>query len=169
MRVSIVVAMTPDRLIGAGGKLPWHVPEDLKRFRALTTGHTVVMGRKTFDSIRKPLAKRRNIVITRNDNPPAIEGVEWVTSLGDAISNALHAGDQELFILGGSEIYRQAIERADRMHITYIHLSPPPTGDTYFPPWDESQWTKASEEIVPPIAVTVYYRIRGNYRPSNTL
>jgi dihydrofolate reductase len=160
MRVSIVVAMTPERLIGAGGKLPWHVPEDLKRFRALTTGHTIVMGRKTLDSIGKPLPKRRNIVISRNANPPAVPGVEWVPSLDAAIANAQAAGDQELFILGGSEIYRQAIDRADRMHITYIHLSPPPTGDTYFPAWDASQWTKTSEEIVPPIAATIYDRIR---------
>src|ERR1035437_9607324 len=102
MLISIIVAMTPERLIGAAGRLPWYLPDDLKRFRKLTTGHCIVMGRKTFSSIGRPLPKRRNLVISRNPDPPKVEGVEWFASLDEAIKTAREAGETELFIAGGS-------------------------------------------------------------------
>lgn len=147
MRVSIIVAMTPERLIGAAGRLPWHLPDDLKHFRNLTTGHCVVMGRKTFSSIGRPLPKRRNLVITRNPAPPVVPGVEWFHNVNDAIAAARNSGETELFIAGGSEIYAQAFPLTDRLYITFVHRDFPFQGDTYFPPWDQTQWHPVSHEL----------------------
>ncbi len=158
MRITIIVAMTPERLIGNAGKLPWHLPEDLKRFRERTTGHTVVMGRRTFDSIGKALPKRRNIVISRNPQPPEVPNIQWVQSLDAAIELARNSGEQELFVVGGSEIYAQALLRADCLDITYVHLSPKPMGDTYFPVWDANQWRIASRDKHPHTEVVIYER-----------
>jgi len=158
MRITIVVAMTPEGLIGAGGKLPWHLPQDLKRFATLTTGHAIVMGRKTFDSIGKPLPRRRNYVITRNAQPPAVPGVMWVPSLTAAVAAAQSAGEAELFVVGGSAIYAQALAVAERLDITYIHIFPPPTGDTFFPPWDPAEWTVTHHETYPDREIMIYDR-----------
>lgn len=159
MHITLVVAMTPERLIGAGAKLPWHLPEDLKHFRAVTTGHTVVMGRKTFDSIGKALPKRRNIVVTRNPQPPAVANVEWVASVADAIALARAAGEQELCVVGGSQIYAAALPLADRMCITYVHVSPPPVGDTYFPVWNAAEWKEQSRQVLPQMEIVSYERV----------
>ena len=148
MQISIIVAMTPDRLIGAAGRLPWYLPDDLKRFRKLTTGHAIVMGRKTFSSIGRPLPKRRNLVVSRNPDPPAVEGIEWFTSLEEAIDFARMAGETECFIAGGTEIYAAALEKADRMYITFVQRDFPFQGDTFFPLWDQSQWKVVSHELV---------------------
>ncbi|HUO09848.1 MAG TPA: dihydrofolate reductase [Phycisphaerae bacterium] len=148
MQISIIVAMTPDRLIGAAGRLPWYLPEDLKRFRKLTTGHAIVMGRKTFSSIGRPLPNRRNLVVSRNPDPPAVQGIEWFKSLDEALEFARQAGETECFIAGGTEIYSAALEKATRMYITYVQRDFPFQGDTYFPVWDQTQWKVTSHELV---------------------
>jgi len=149
MYISLIVAMTPDRLIGNKGRLPWHKPGDLKRFKALTTGHVVVMGRKTFDSIGgKPLPNRGNFVISRNPHPPAIPGVAWFLNLEGAIHKARQAGETELFVAGGSQIYQQALPLAHRLYLTLVHLEAPSVGDAYFPDWtvETGRWIERAHE-----------------------
>lgn len=140
-RLSLIVAMARNRVIGRDGDLPWHLSADLKRFRKLTTGHAILMGRKTYDSIGRPLPQRRSIVITRNaDYRP--DGVETAGSLEDALS--LVRGDSEAFIIGGGTIYEQALPLADRLYVTLVEAEI--DGDTTFPAIDPSQWRLVSEE-----------------------
>nr|AIA18247.1 Dihydrofolate reductase [uncultured bacterium] len=160
MLISIIVAMTPERLIGAAGRLPWYLPEDLRRFRARTMGHAMVMGRKTFSSLGRALPGRRNLVVSRNPNPPVVEGVEWFTSLDDAIDFARRAGEAECFIAGGTEIYAEALSKADRMYVTYVQRDFPFQGDTYFPIWDQTHWVAASHELVKDLDFVTYERKR---------
>ena len=160
MLISIIVAMTPERLIGAAGRLPWHLPEDLKRFRRRTMGHAIIMGRKTFSSIGRALPGRRNLVVSRNPNPPAIEGVDWFGSLDEAIAFARNTGETECYIAGGTEIYTEALTRADRMYITYVQRDFPFQGDTYFPVWEQTQWKISEYELVKDLEFVVYERSR---------
>jgi dihydrofolate reductase len=114
----LIAAIGRGRAIGKGGALPWRVPEDLKRFKALTTGHAVIMGRKTFDSIGRPLPNRLNIVVTRGA-PDLPEGVVRCASLGEAVARARQT-DPEPFVIGGGEIYREALPLATRLHLTLV-------------------------------------------------
>ena len=141
MTVSIIVAISENSVIGLHGNMPWRLPDDLKRFKALTTGHAVIMGRKTFDSIGRPLPNRINIVITR-DPQCAIEGVTVAHSLDEAFQQA--AGLDEIFIIGGGEVYQRAINLADRMYVTLIHATF--DGDTFFPAFEEDDWQLVSDE-----------------------
>jgi dihydrofolate reductase len=141
MLVTIIAAMSENRIIGRAGSLPWHLPADLKRFKSLTAGHTVIMGRKTFESIGRPLPDRRCIVVTRNADYRA-EGVVVVLSLEDALQQV--ADDEEVFIIGGGEIYRHALSLADRLELTIVHAEV--EGDTRFPAIDLKDWTLISEE-----------------------
>ncbi|UCD76754.1 MAG: dihydrofolate reductase [Phycisphaerales bacterium] len=141
MPLSIIVAMSENHVIGLHGDMPWRLPDDLKRFKALTTGHAVIMGRKTFDSIGRPLPNRTNIVITR-DTRRAIEGVTVVHSLDEALRYAV--GNEEIFIIGGGEIYRQALALADRIYVTLVHAAV--DGDTFFPAFDDRVWRLVSDE-----------------------
>lgn len=144
MIVSLIAAMSTNRVIGRDGGLPWRLPEDLKHFKRLTVDHTVVMGRKTFDEIKRPLTNRRNVVITRRaDFQPA--GVHVVASLDEAL--ALAAGEDEVFVIGGGEIYRLALPRADRLYLTVVHAEV--EGDTYFPAFEEDGWVLESESDHP--------------------
>ncbi|MDX2141904.1 MAG: dihydrofolate reductase [Rhodospirillaceae bacterium] len=122
--VSLIVARAENGVIGAGGKLPWHISADLKHFKALTVGKPVVMGRKTYESIGKPLPRRTNIVITRDPNWRA-EGVvvahDLATALALAYEDAHRTGVDEVMIIGGAEIYAQALPHAKRIHLTEIH------------------------------------------------
>jgi dihydrofolate reductase len=145
MLISIIVAMGADGVIGVGGKLPWRLPEDLKRFKARTLGHTIVMGRKTFESLGRALPGRRNLVISRNPAPPEIAGVEWVTSLDEALAAAERAGETECFLAGGTAVYAEGLKRADRMYVTHV-AGPAVTGDAYFPAWDEKAWREVKRE-----------------------
>src|SRR5690242_6914236 len=112
MKISLVVAMSENRVIGVDNHLPWHIPEDLKRFKKITSGHPIIMGRKTFESIGKPLPNRTNIIISRNKDYRA-EGTITCHSLADAIHWASQApGNEEIFIIGGGEIFQQALPRA---------------------------------------------------------
>ena len=141
MIVSLVAAMSENRVIGRDGRLPWHLPKDLKRFKKLTVDRTVIMGRKTFDEIKRPLDNRRNVVITRN---PAFHphGATVVPSLEEAL--ALGATEDEVFVLGGGEIFRQVLPRADRLYLTVVHAIV--EGDTFFPEFDKDGWVLESDE-----------------------
>lgn len=139
--VSIIVAIAQNGTIGDKNSLLWHIKEDMRFFRTTTSGHAVVMGRKTFESLgSKPLPKRKNIVITRADR--SFEGAFTAHSLEEAI--AMAEGDEEIFIIGGAQIYAEALSVADRMYITRVERDY--EGDTSFPKIDYSQWRLVSEE-----------------------
>ena len=134
-KLSIIVAISENNAIGKNNRLLWHLPADLKHFKELTTGHTIIMGRKTYDSIGKPLPNRRSIVITRSTDL-VIEGVEVVNSLAHAIE--LCKQDEEAFIIGGAEIYQQAMPYTTGIHLTKIHQSY--EADTFFPEINPLTW-----------------------------
>lgn len=140
MSFSMIFAMDNNRLIGRDNDLPWHLPADLAYFKGITTGHPVLMGRKTFESIGRPLPNRHNIIVTRDTSYQA-EGVEIFHSL-DAALEAYR--DQEVFIIGGSEIYKLALPIASKLYITQI--DDVFEGDAYFPEIDQSAWELVSEE-----------------------
>jgi len=139
--VSLVAAMSENRVIGRDGGLPWHLPKDLQYFKKLTVDHTVIMGRKTFDEVKRPLDNRRNVVITRNpDFKP--HGVTVVPTLQEAL--ALGATEREVFVIGGGEIFRLALPGAGRLYLTVVHATV--EGDTYFPAFDSTAWVLDDEE-----------------------
>jgi dihydrofolate reductase len=144
MTVSIIVAIAKNNAIGKDNKLLWYLPNDLKHFKDVTTGHTVIMGRKTYDSVGKPLPKRRNIIITRQ--AISIEGCEVVNSLEAAL--ALCKDEDEVFIVGGAEIYRQAIPLTDRIYLTIIDQEF--EGDSFFPELDPAEWEEKERENFEP-------------------
>lgn len=135
--VNLIVAMDQNRVIGAAGKLPWHLPADLKRFKALTLGHPIVMGRKTFESIGRPLPGRTNVVVTRQQSYQAV-GCTVVHSL-EAAFEAVR-GHGEVFLIGGGELFEQAMGIADRIYATEIDTAVV-GGDAYFPAIDFGRWT----------------------------
>ncbi|HLU81488.1 MAG TPA: dihydrofolate reductase [Flavobacteriaceae bacterium] len=140
--ITIIVAKSENNVIGNENQLIWHLSGDLKRFKALTTGHPIIMGRKTYESIGKPLPNRTNIVITRNKdwNP---EGVLVVNSLHEAIEKGKEI-DEEIFIIGGGNIYEQAMDWADALEVTEVHQTF--EGDTKFPEIDSSIWKEIARE-----------------------
>ena len=145
MRISIIAVLASNGVIGRDNRLPWHLGTDLKRFKALTTGHHLVMGRKTFESLGKPLPGRTTVVITRQKAFSAPPGVVVVASIDEALRVAGQRGDDEVFIAGGGEIYRQALHLADRMYLTRIHAEV--EGDTTFPEFDDvSEWNLTDSE-----------------------
>ena len=139
--VFLILARADNGVIGGDGGMPWHLPADLKRFKALTMGHPVLMGRKTYESIGKPLPGRRNLVITRNRGYSA-PGCEVVHSLDAALDAC--PGAEEIFIIGGAELYREALPRAQRLEFTEIHAEF--DGDTSFPPFPPDQWRETARE-----------------------
>lgn len=141
MRISIVAAMAKNRIIGCDNALPWHLPEDLKHFKNLTMGHHILMGRKTFDSIGKPLPGRVSIVISRNPEF-SIQGVLTASSIDEAVS--LCKSDEEIFFIGGAELYRHVIGIAQRIHLTEIRQDF--EGDASFPEIDPTAWRVVSRE-----------------------
>src|SRR5918996_2751313 len=143
-RRSMIVAMAANRVIGREDRLPWRLPADLRRFKALTMGHALVMGRKTYDSIGRPLPARRMIVITRQADWRR-DGVEVVHSLDEALRAAQRDGtDTEVFIAGGGEIFQQALPVTDRIYLTRIEAEIP--GDAYFPQLDARDWRIVEQE-----------------------
>lgn len=141
MILSLVAAMANNRVIGRDNDMPWHLPADLKHFKAVTLGKPVIMGRKTFESIGRPLPGRRNLVISRQaDFRP--QGVEVVSSLDDALAATKSA--EEVMVIGGGQIYRQALAVAQRLYLTFIDADI--EGDTCFPDWEaENCWKKVQE------------------------
>src|ERR1700680_2083899 len=133
--LSLIVAMAQNGVIGRDNTLPWRLPQDLKRFRAFTLGKPILMGRKTFESIGRPLAGRTNFVLTR-DRGWSAAGVTVVHSVEAALAQA--AGSEELVAIGGAEIYRLVLPLARRIYLTHVHADVP--GDTFFPEFDAAQW-----------------------------
>lgn len=143
MRVSIIAAYAVNRVIGRGNQIPWKLPADLRRFKRLTMGHHLIVGRKTFESIGRPLPGRKMIVLTRNADYAA-QGIQPARSVEEALRMAEKAGDDEAFIGGGEQIYRLTIDRAHRLYLTL--LDDEFEGDAYFPRFDWDQWKVAFEE-----------------------
>ena len=135
MRLSLIVAMAKNRVIGVDNQLPWHLPADLKHFRTLTMGHPIIMGRKTFDSIGRVLPGRRNIVVTRNRNY-RFDAVEIVHSLDEALE--ICRDENEAFVIGGAHLYKDAMHRVNRIYATEVHAEV--KGDVFFPAIDPSRW-----------------------------
>jgi dihydrofolate reductase len=141
-RICLIAALAANRVIGKNNALPWHLPADLKRFKALTMGHPVVMGRKTYESIGRPLPGRRNLVITRNHDYSA-PGCEVVHSLDEALAACRSAG--EIFIIGGAELFRESLPRAHCLEFTEIRAAI--EGDVTFPEFSMSEWHETGREI----------------------
>ena len=147
MKLSLIVAMAQNRVIGINNNLPWYLPNDLKYFKAATMGKPVIMGRKTHESIGKPLPGRTNIVITRDTHFQA-EDCKIVHSLPEAIELAenicLIDGGDEVIVMGGAQIYEQALPEADRLYLTEVHAQV--EGDAWFPEFKRSEWQEAGRE-----------------------
>lgn len=141
MSLSIIVAMAANRTIGIDNTLPWRIPEDLRHFKALTMGHHMVMGRKTFDSIGKPLPGRTTVVVTRN-RELQIDGCIVAHTLEQALAACM--SDEEVFIVGGAELYAQAMPLVDTLYITEIRQSV--AGDARFPEFDREEWAEVARE-----------------------
>ena len=139
--VSAIVAAADNNAIGKGNQLLWHLPNDLRFFKKTTSGHTVIMGRKTYESVGKPLPNRRNVVITRQEGY-TLAGAEVVHSLDEALAGC--AGEEEVFIVGGAEIYRQALPLTNRVYLTQVHAQL--EGDAYFPELDKNEWKLETAE-----------------------
>jgi dihydrofolate reductase len=157
--LSLIVAMTADRVIGVDNHLPWNIPEDLKRFKKITLGHPIVMGRKTYESIGKPLPGRTNIVVTR-ERAYRVEGGAVVHSLIEGLDWARKSpGAEEVFVIGGSEIFKQALPIAGRIYLTEV--SWPFIGDTFFPDFDVNDYKEMAREKLsesPPALLKVLER-----------
>jgi dihydrofolate reductase len=141
--ISLIVAASTNNAIGKNNQLLWHLPNDLKFFKNTTWGMTVIMGRKTFEAVNKPLPGRFNIVITRQPGWKG-EGAIVATDLADAIKKAEETNCKEIFIIGGGEIYKQGIEMAGKIYMTRVHATL--DGDTFFPVIDENKWQLTSSQ-----------------------
>lgn len=158
MKLSLIVAVSRNGVIGVDNKLPWHLPEDLKYFKSVTMGKPLVMGRKTYDSIGRPLPGRTNIVVTRDPQWQAA-GVEVAQSLEAALelgrSACVAAGADEIMVIGGEQIYRMTLPAADRLYLTQVDADV--EGDAFFPDVDFSEWNQVTEQL-PQVTDTHPYR-----------
>jgi len=147
-KISLIAAVGENGIIGKGNELPWRIKSELQYFKRTTQGHPIVMGRKSFESLGKPLLDRTNIIISRNPDY-RIDGCVTVTSLDDGLAAAQEVaardGIGEIFIGGGAEIYRQTLPLADRLYLTEVHLAP--EGDTLFPAFDRTGWQEVKREF----------------------
>jgi dihydrofolate reductase len=172
MQIVLIAAMTADGLIGRDGRLPWHEPEDLRHFKRLTTGHAVIMGRRTHESIGRALPGRRNIVLSRNPAyRPAGQEIDACAraapgtrldvahGLAEALELCRSRGEEKAFLIGGAEVFAEGLEAADEMRITLVGRGDA-VGDTYFPKWDEGRWRLASAERSGRLEFRVYARAR---------
>ena len=139
--LSLIVAMGKNRVIGANGKIPWRLPNELQLFKRVTMGHHIIMGRKTWESIARLLTGRTTVIVTRQKDYK-VPGALIAPSLDAAI--ACCAGDSEIFVVGGGELYREALPRADRLYLTVVDAAP--DGDTLMPAFDLTQWCESSSE-----------------------
>lgn len=144
--ISMMAAVAKNRVIGADNDMPWHLSTDLKRFKAVTMGKPIVMGRRTFESVGKALPGRLNVVVSRKEGLE-LEGAQVVATLDKALEAATKTGTDEIMITGGGQIYALMMERADRLYITEVDAEP--EGDTVFPEIDPVSWVKVHEEEVP--------------------
>ncbi|WP_395770917.1 dihydrofolate reductase [Arenimonas sp.] len=138
-RITLIAALDRKRAIGFDNALPWRLPDDLKRFKSLTIGKTVLMGRKTAESLGRALPERRNLVLTRSGSVP-FEGMHAVSALEEALALC---GDHELMVIGGGEIYALALPRAQQMHLTHVDTELP-QADVWFPSFDDNAWLETS-------------------------
>jgi len=146
MKIALVVAAARNRAIGLNNKMPWHLPEDLKYFKRVTMGKPVIMGRNTFESIGRPLPGRPNIVISRNADYKA-DGITLVNSLEAALQAAvqlLPPGTDEVMVIGGAQIYAQALAQADRLYLTEVDAEP--EADAFFPAIERAEWRESARE-----------------------
>lgn len=162
MILSHIAALAKNSIIGSGGDLPWDVPEDMKFFREKTQGHIILMGRKTFESFPKPLKNRLHVVVTQQSNYSVPEGVQVFSDISKALDycqQQTHHWPQEVFVIGGGEIYRQTLKQADRLYLT--HLEKEVAGDTKYPPF-ENEFTLFKKENWPhastPLSFCIYVR-----------
>ena len=156
MTVTIVAAVARNGVIGLDGGLPWHLPDDLRRFKELTLGHVLVMGRKTYDSIGHPLPNRTTVVVTRNPHwDTGSDGVRIADSVEDAIQAAA-AIHPEVFVVGGAQVYAEALRLADRLELTWVDAEP--EGDTRLPEIDWDEWREVRREVGDGVAYVTYER-----------
>jgi len=158
MPISIICAISFNNCIGKNNKLPWHIPEDLAHFKKLTLNQTVLMGTKTFQSILdylgKPLPKRNNVLVTRNKNYQTLDDVRIFHDLDEALKQLKN---ENLFICGGASIYKQTIDKADKLYITHVHKEV--DGDTFFPKIDKNVWQEVEREDHKKFSFVTYKRI----------
>jgi dihydrofolate reductase len=147
MKLSILVALSENGVIGVGGELPWRLPDELQHLKRTTMGHTLLMGRKTYESIGKPLPGRISIVVSRNRGYQPHPEVIVVADLESGVAAAAERGETEVFVFGGESIYAEALPRADRLYLTRVHAEL--EGDAHFPPFDPAEWKQISEESHP--------------------
>ncbi|QYJ69442.1 dihydrofolate reductase [Flavobacterium litorale] len=145
MIITLIAAAAENNALGKDNNLVWHLPNDFKRFKKLTTGHTIIMGRKTLESMNGPLPNRTNVVITRQKDY-TYESCTIVHSLDEALAKC-NQEEEEVFIIGGGEIYKQAIDKADKIELTRVHTTA--EADTYFPEIDTKKWQLTNEEYHP--------------------
>jgi dihydrofolate reductase len=146
LKVSLIVAAGENNVIGQQGDLPWRLPEDLKRFRSLTTGHHILMGRRTWDSIGRPLPERTSLVLSRSKSLQ-LPGAHVLPSLHEALGAAAQAGESEAFVIGGASLFAEALPLADRIYLTRVHAAP--EGDVFLPPIDTSLFREESAATHP--------------------
>ncbi|MCS6967748.1 MAG: dihydrofolate reductase [Cytophagales bacterium] len=152
MRIAAIVAVADNGVIGNQGKLPWHLPADMEHFKRLTMGHHILMGRKTYHSIGRPLPGRISLVLSR-DGTLVLPKAKVFTGIEDAIMEAQRNGENELFVIGGAEVFRLALPYLHRIYLTQVHASPP--GDVYMPSWGED-WTELQREERPADEKNIY-------------
>ena len=150
MEIVLIVAAADNGVIGAGGAIPWRLKSDQQRLKAMTMGKPIVMGRKTFVSLRRPLAGRTNVVVTRDDTfraAGAVVTTSFAAARAVAKADALRRSVAEIAVIGGADIYAQSMDIADRLEITEVHVAPP--GDTHFPPVDTGKWQEIARTLHP--------------------
>jgi|ERR1035441_3669106 dihydrofolate reductase len=156
MKVSLIVAISEDGTIGDKGKIPWHIREDLQRFKRLTMGHPIIMGRRTYESIGKPLPGRTNIVLTQNPNLTTPPEVLTFANLDAAFDHCREQNIASVFIIGGSKVYQRALPLAAKLFVTEVHRRV--NGDTKFPEYDRNEWMETAREDGPEYSFVEYAR-----------
>ena len=155
MKTIIIAALSENRVIGRDNAIPWHYPADMKHFRRVTRGHAVVAGRKTYETFQtRPLPQRRNFVLTRNPAYAVAEGVVVCASLAEVLQRA--SASEKLFVLGGAQVYEQALSLADEMILTHLPIEV--EGDAYFPAWDEGEWEAVERRSEGELVFATYRR-----------
>lgn len=162
VRISMIAAVAENGVIGSGQAMPWRIPSDFAFFKRMTLGKPIVMGRKQFETVGKPLPGRTNIVVTRQENYQP-EGVEVFGDVEEALERAVAvveaSGGEEVMVIGGGDIYAQVLGRADRLYISHVDLSP--SGDVYFPPIDPTEWVVVDlPEVEPSTKDDASYRVK---------